>query len=158
MRTDPTDTGGLFSGRRPGTAPVRYREQPERAGTRRQRTDGALALAIAALMVLVNLLFWGPIPAAGLWVGSQASYHSDNNLFLGITVAFFVILAAIMVGLMILKRLDAAWVLVRRAAGFDQRQGIIGPIFAVCAVIGATLFTIWLLFIGGLGASLAPNG
>ena len=103
MRTDPTDTGGLISGRRPGTAPVRYREQPERAGTRRQRTDGALALAIAALMVLINLLFWGPIPAAGLWVGSQASYHSDNNLFLGITVAFFVILAAIMVGLMVLQ-------------------------------------------------------
>ena len=28
MRTDPTDTGGLFVGRRPGTAPVRFRGVP----------------------------------------------------------------------------------------------------------------------------------
>lgn len=158
MRTDPTDTGGLFSGRRPGTAPVRYRDQPQRAGTRRQRTDGVAATAIAALMIVINLAFWGPIPAAGLWLGSQASYHSHDNLFLGILVAFFSILAALMLGLVVLKRLDGAWVIVRRAAGYDQKQGIIGPIFAVCAAVGATLFTIWLIFIGGLGASLAPTG
>ena len=28
MRTDPSDTGGLFAGRRPGTAPVRFRAIP----------------------------------------------------------------------------------------------------------------------------------
>ena len=36
---DPSDTGGLFIGRRPGTAPVRYREDVEPSGPRRQRTD-----------------------------------------------------------------------------------------------------------------------
>ena len=30
MKTDPTDTGGLFVGRRPGTRPIRYRALPER--------------------------------------------------------------------------------------------------------------------------------
>ena len=29
---DPTDTGGLFVGRRPGTAPLKYRAQPVTAG------------------------------------------------------------------------------------------------------------------------------
>lgn len=157
MRTDPTDTGGLFSGRRPGTAPVKYRTPPERGSSRRQRLDGATAIAIMALMVIINLLFWGPIPAAGLWVGSQASFRSGDNLFLGIVVAFFVILALLMVGLVILKRLDALWIVVRRAAGYDQRQGVIGPIFAVCAVVGTISFTFWLLVIGGLGSSLAPS-
>ena len=32
VRTDPTDTGGLFVGRRPGTAPTRYAAPPERGG------------------------------------------------------------------------------------------------------------------------------
>ena len=31
-RNDPTDTGGLFIGRRPGTGPVHYRGEPERGG------------------------------------------------------------------------------------------------------------------------------
>ena len=34
-RNDPTDTGGLFIGRRPGTAPVQYRTPPERGSARR---------------------------------------------------------------------------------------------------------------------------
>ena len=29
MKTDPSDTGGLFVGRRPGTRPVKYRRLPE---------------------------------------------------------------------------------------------------------------------------------
>ena len=32
---DPSDTGGLFIGRRPGTAPVRFREPAGVAGSRR---------------------------------------------------------------------------------------------------------------------------
>src|SRR3977135_1283398 len=43
MRTDPADTGGLFVGRRPGTAPIRFRTLPHRAGEMRQRVDGSLA-------------------------------------------------------------------------------------------------------------------
>jgi hypothetical protein len=57
----------------------------------------------------------------------------------------------------VLKRIDRFWILARRAAGHDQRQGVLGPVFATTAVIGASCFTIWLLFIGGLGPSLAPH-
>ena len=156
MRTDPTETGGLFVGRRPGTAPVRYRALPQRGSAGRRRFDNALALLLAGLMVFINLLFWGPLPAAWLWVGSQVDYRTDS-VSLGIFVAFLGLLLTLVGALAVLKRIDHAWILVRRAAGHDQRKGIIGPIFAVTAVIGATIFTFWLLFIGGLGSSLAPK-
>jgi hypothetical protein len=50
------------------------------------------------------------------------------------------------------------WILMRRAAGHDQREGAIGRIFAVSAAIGVVLFTIWLLVFAGLGPDLAPKG
>lgn len=158
MRTDPTDTGGLFTGRRPGTAPVRYRQQPQQGGSGRRRLDALIAFAIGALMAVVNLLFWGPIPAGALWVAARVAGPDGGRVFLAIIVAFALCLLGLMVGLMVLKRLDAAWIVVRRAAGHDQRKGIIGPMFAVCAVVGASAFTIWLVFIAGLGSSTMPAG
>ena len=60
-------------------------------------------------------------------------------------------------GLIVLKRIDRFWILARRAAGHDQRQGVLGRVFATTAVIGTVGFTFWLLFIGGLGSTLAPR-
>jgi hypothetical protein len=156
VRTDPTDTGGLFVGRRPGTAPVRYRRPPQRAGDRRRRADALLAGAILGLMIVINLLFWGPIPALALWVASQVQYATGSVTF-GIFSGFALLLALLFGGLAVLKRLDHAWVIVRRAAGVDQRNGVIGRVFAVTAVVGASAFLFWLLFIGGLGSSIAPR-
>jgi hypothetical protein len=156
MRTDPTDTGGLFTGRRPGTAPVRYRDVPVRGSSGRQHVDAVLAFCVAALMALVNLLFWGPAPAGALWVAAHIS-DGSKNIFLAIVVAFALCLAVLMIGLSVLKRLDGLWILLRRASGHDQRKGIIGPMFAVCAVVGASGFTIWLVFIAGLGSSMIPG-
>jgi hypothetical protein len=157
VRTDPTDNGGLFVGRRPGTAPVRYRDQPERAGDRRRGVDNVLAAAILVVMVLVAGTFWGPIPMAWLWIGAQIQYVTDS-VSLGIFCAFLGMLLTLMAGLALVKRLDHLWILVRRAGGHDQRTGVIGPVFAVAAVIGTTSFVIWLLFIAGLTPSLAPSG
>ena len=157
MRTDPTDNGGLFVGRRPGTAPVRYRDDPQQGGDRRRHIDNALALAILVVMVLVAGTFWGPIPMAWLWIGSQIQVLTDS-VSLGIFCAFVGMLLTLMGGLALVKRLDLFWILVRRAGGHDQRKGIITPVFAVAAIIGSTTFVIWLLFIGGLGPSLAPSG
>jgi hypothetical protein len=156
VRTDPTDTGGLFVGRRPGTAPTRYRTPPERGSSRRQRADGLVAHAVLVLMVALNLLFWGPFPALALWVASQVQYQTDS-VSLGILVGFLAMLALLFGGLAVIKQLDRFWILARRAAGHDQRQGAIGRVFATTAVIGATGFTLWLVFIGGLGSSLVPR-
>jgi hypothetical protein len=156
VRTDPTDTGGLFVGRRPGTAPTRYGAPPERGSARRRRADALLAHAILAAMVLANLLFWGPIPVAGLWLASQVQFHS-GSVSLGILAGFAAILAALFGGLALLKRVDRAWIVVRRAAGVDQRAGVLGRVFATTAIAGGLAFTAWLLLVGGLGPSLAPG-
>src|SRR3954453_5197686 len=156
MRTDPTDTGGLFGGRRPGTAPIRYRALPNMGSTARRRADNLVAFLIAVGMVFITLLFWGPLPAAWLGIGSRVDYWTDS-VSLGIFVAFLGLMLNLVFGLAVLKRLDHAWIIVRRPAGHDQRKGIIGPIFATCAAIGAIVFTFWLLFIGGLGSSIAPK-
>jgi hypothetical protein len=156
MRTDPTDTGGLFSGRRPGTAPVKYRALPEHASRRRQRFDGLLAFALLAAIALICLSFWGPLPVGWLWVGSQIDYHTGSVSF-GILCAFVGLLGTLLVGLSIMRRLDQAWILIRRAAGHDQRSGVLVRIFAITAVIGAISFTVWLVLIGGLGSNLVPK-
>jgi hypothetical protein len=156
VRTDPTDNGGLFVGRRPGTAPVRYRAAPERAGNRRRALDNVLAVAILLVMVLVAGTFWGPIPMAWLWIGAQIQYATDS-VSLGIFCAFLGMLLTLLAGLALVKRLDQFWILVRRAGGHDQRTGMIGPVFAVAAVVGTTAFVIWLLLIAGLTPSLAPS-
>lgn len=153
MRTDPTDNGGLFVGRRPGTAPIRYRVLPQTGSVLRQRFDGLVAFALLAAMTFINLLFWGPIPLAWLWVGSQIDYQTGSVTF-GITVAFLGLLLMLMGALGIEKQLDHMWILVRRAAGHDQRSGTIGRVFAVTAVLGAAIFTFWFLIIHGPGSSV----
>ena len=63
-RNDPTDTGGLFIGRRPGTAPVRYRTPPERGGAGRRLVDALLAAGVLLVEALLVLTAWGPQPVA----------------------------------------------------------------------------------------------
>jgi len=155
VRTDPTDNGGLFVGRRPGTRPVRYRSPPQPVDARRRRLDAALANALLAVMMLSNLLFWGPIPVAWLWVVSHIRFLSDRT-FLALSVAFIAILLSLMLALVGLKQLDHFWILARRASGVDQREGVIGRVFAYTAAVGASLFSIWLIFGGGLADSLNP--
>ena len=36
----------------------------------------------------------------------------------------------------------------------DQREGVIGRVFAYTAFVGATLFSLWLIFGGGLADSV----
>ena len=156
MRTDPTDTGGLFVSRRPGTRPVRYREAPERSQGARRAVDSFVAGALLVFMGLVACCFWGPIPMAWLWIGAQIQYHTDS-VSLAIFVAFLGMMLTLLAGLALMRRLDQFWILVRRAAGHDQRTGVIGPVFGIAAVVGVTLFTIWLVLIAGLSPSLAPS-
>ena len=155
MKTDPTDTGGLFVGRRPGTRPVKYRRLPEFKDKRRRQLDRILAAALLVIMAVIVMLFWGPLPVAWMWVGSQADYLSGST-FLGIIVAFMGLLFTLLLGLVLTRRLDLAWILVRRAGGVDQRQGALARVFAVASVIGVLVFGAWLLLFSG--AEFAPVG
>jgi predicted secreted protein len=150
MRSDPSDTGGLFVGRRPGTAPIRFRALPQSGGVRRRHADGALAGLLLVAITALSLLCWGPIPLACLWLGSRADYLS-GSVALGLLVSFVALFALLLGALWTLRSLDRAWILARRAAGHDQRSGVLGRVFAVTAAIGAVAFAIWFFVIQGPG-------
>jgi hypothetical protein len=156
MRTDPSDNGGLFVGRRPGTAPVHFRGLPQRGSDLRQRLDGSLAGILLAGMVVLSLLCWGPIPIACLWIAAQVNYLSGSVTF-GIFVAFVGLFVLLFGALAILRRMDQAWILVRRAAGHDQRTGVLGRVFAITAVICGGVFMFWFLIIHGPGSTVTPG-
>jgi hypothetical protein len=155
-RNDPTDTGGLFIGRRPGTGPVHLRGSPERGGSGRRRADGVLAAALLVSEALLCLSLWGPQPLGWLWIGSQADYVTGSHM-LGIVVAFLGILVSLFVTLSLASRLDRVWRMVRRAAGHEQRDGALARIFGASAVIALVVFAAWFLVIEGPAPSLASR-
>jgi hypothetical protein len=152
---DPTDTGGLFIGRRPGTAPVRYRDV-EPSSQRRRRADGLLAHALLALELLLCLSLFGPQPLGWLWVGSQVDYLT-GYVTAGISVVMLGCLASLMLTMAAAKRVDHAWRLVRRAAGHRQDRGALERIFATSVGVAAVAFTVWFLLIEGPGPTFAPG-
>jgi hypothetical protein len=155
-RNDPTDTGGLFIGRRPGTAPLRYRGTPVTAGGARRRFDSALATVILIVETLLCANLWGPQPMGWLWVGSQVDYQT-GSVSIGILSAFVGMITTLFLTLALAKRLDHVWQLVRRAAGHDQRKGVLDRIFVVSIAIAGTGFIFWFLVIAGPGPTLAPR-
>ncbi|HTB50706.1 MAG TPA: hypothetical protein VK701_06990 [Solirubrobacteraceae bacterium] len=156
MRTDPSETGGLFVGRRPGTAPTRFRALPQRGSSSRQRIDNTLAKLLLAGMVVGSLLCWGPIPLACLWLSAQANYLTGSVSF-GVLIALVALFVLLFGTLMILRRLDNAWILVRRAAGHDQRAGALPRIFGATAMACALAFSFWFVVIHGPGSSTMPG-
>lgn len=148
---DPTDTGGLFIGRRPGTAPLRLRVRPKRGSQARQRFDSALAALILVAETLVLVTLWGPQPVAWLWVGSQVDYLT-GSVEAGILAAFAGMIATLFLTLRIARSLDVSWRIVRRAAGHDQKDGAIERIFIASVGIGLTLFLFYFLIIQGPGS------
>lgn len=156
MRSDPSDNGGLFVGRRPGTAPVRFRALPKRGSQSRQRVDNTLANILLVGMTFGSLLCWGPIPLACLWVAAQMNYLTGSVSF-GVLTAIVALFVLLFGTLMILRRLDNAWILVRRAAGHDQRLGVLPRIFAITAAICAAAFSFWFLVIHGPGSNSMPG-
>lgn len=155
-RNDPTDTGGLFIGRRPGTGPIRYRDTPVTGGPRRRRLDDWLARGILVVELLLCLTLWGPQPIGWLWVGGQVKGATDS-VEAAIFTAFCGMLVTIFVTLMLVKRLDHAWRIVRRAAGHPQTQGLVERVFVVSAGVAVVLFTFWFLVIAGPGPQIAPT-
>ena len=152
---DPTNTGGLFIGRRPGTGPVRYPEV-EPSSQRRRAADNVLAHALLAVELLLCLTLFGPQPLGWLWVGSQVDYLT-GYVTAGIATVMVGCLASLMLTMALAKRVDHAWKLVRRAAGHHQERGALERIFAGSVAIAALAFAVWFLFVEGPGPSLAPS-
>jgi len=153
---DPTDTGGLFIGRRPGTAPVRAREVAPAASPARRRLDDALAAAMLSLETLLCLSLFGPQPVGWFWLGSQVEYWT-GAVTAGISTIMLGCLASLMLTMVLAKRLDHAWKLVRRAAGHRQDHGMLEVIFAASVGLALLGFCVWFFLIEGPQPSLAPT-
>jgi hypothetical protein len=156
MRTDPSDTGGQFVGRRPGTAPVHFKAIPQRGSEIRQRVDGSFANLMLLGMFGVSVLCWGPIPIACLWIGSEMEYLT-GSVFLGFIIAFLALFPLLFGALSVLRRLDGGWILVRRAAGHDQRTGAMARVFAFTAIVCGVAFAFWFMIIHGPGSQVVPG-
>jgi hypothetical protein len=153
---DPTDTGGLFIGRRPGTAPVRFRGTAVEAGAGRKRADRLLALALLALELLLCLSLFGPQPLFWLWAGGHVQYWT-GYVTPAIATIMLGCLASLFLTMALGKRVDHAWKLVRRAAGYRQERGALERIFGASVIIALIVFTYWFFIIAGPGPSLAPR-
>ena len=153
---DPTDTGGLFIGRRPGTAPVRYRRPAHVGGGRRRMFDRLLAHGLLGVELLLCLSLFAPQPLLWLWVGSQVEYLT-GYITAGITTIMLGCIASLFLTVALGKRVDHAWKLVRRAGGHDQERGALERMFALCVMIVAAGFLFWFLFIEGPGPTFAPR-
>ncbi len=155
-RDDPADTGGLFVGRRPGSAPLKYRATPVRSGGARQGLDALLAALVLVVEVLLCLSAWGPQVVAWLWVGSRINYWTDS-VFAGIVAAFFGLLVSVMATLWLTTQLDGLWRVLRRAAGHDQKAGVLGRIWMWTAILAGGAFLFWFVIIQGPGSTLTPG-
>jgi hypothetical protein len=66
-------------------------------------------------------------------------------------------MATLFITLALAKRVDHAWRLVRRAAGYEQREGALNKIFIISLLIVGTAFLFWFLIIEGPGPQVAPQ-
>jgi hypothetical protein len=153
---DPSDSGGLFVGRRPGKGPVHYKQAPAGGSVRRQRADRVLANALLVLEVLLCLSLFGPQPAGWLWIGSQVQYQT-GWVTAGIGTILLGCLASLMLTMAAAKRVDYAWKLVRRASGEHQDRGALERIFAACVLVTVLVFGFWFMIIKGPAPTLAPG-
>jgi hypothetical protein len=53
--------------------------------------------------------------------------------------------------------LDRVWRLLRRAAGHDQREGMLVRIFAISAVVAGGAFLFWFVILQGPAPAMAPQ-
>ena len=153
---DPTDTGGLFIGRRPGTRPVRLPVGTKPSEGRRRVADSTFAAFLLFIETLLCISVWGPQPLFWLWFGSQVNYWT-GSVEAGISSAFVGMLLTLFITLGLARRVDHTWKLVRRAAGYRQEKGALERIFVVALLIVGSAFLFWFLIISGPGSSIMPG-
>jgi hypothetical protein len=112
----------------------------------------ARAAILLAAQALANLALWVPLPLGVLWVASQLEYRT-GSLLLGVTGGFALLLAAVRAGMLLVRRIDAAWL---AHSTCHWRDDALGYIATSCAVVGGGGFALWLMVIGGLRSSIFP--
>ena len=153
---DPTESGGLFVRRPSEVRGVKYRGTPQRKGGARKNADRGVAYGLLALEMVLCLSLFGPQPYFWFWFGSQVQYWTDS-VSAGIATIMAGTLASLLITVAIGKRVDNAWKLVRRAAGYKQERGALEVIFAISVAVAVVCFGFWFFIIVGPGPSIAPQ-
>lgn len=155
-RTDPINNAGLFVGRRsrPAVAPARSETG---ASTSFLSRCGDECLALVALVIEVALVIsvWTAQPVGWVWVASQVSYLSGSAA-LALVAGLGGMVFGLVVTLAVLKRVDHGWKLARRAAGRDQKDGVLEPLFMGAFVLFVPAFLVWFLVLEGPGSMVFP--
>lgn len=154
---DPKSTGGMFLGRRPGTAPVKLPTRPGQASRRRRSLDHVLAATILVMEALLASSLWGAQPFAWLWLSGQIEFHLASS-DLALVIFFAGMFTTLILSLVALKKLDHAWKLVRRAAGHEQPGGALERIFAVTFVLALSAYVVYFFVIAEPYAPIVPPG
>ena len=71
--------------------------------------------------------------------------------------AFAGMMTTLLITLMIARRVDHGWKLVRRAAGYRQERGALERIFVGSLAVVAVGFLFWFFVLEGPGPQLAPR-
>jgi hypothetical protein len=107
-----------------------------------RRAAGAGALGIFLIEVLGAFIMWLPNPAAWLWVGAR-TYDATQRISLGGLAALIGILVSTTLLMMLLTRLDMRWVILRRRAGREQKEGALTQVVVVSATLALAAFYAW---------------
>lgn len=150
MKSDPTESGGLFGRRQERT--IRYKTAPKAVSNRRRTIDQVVAGAIAATMSLISLLMLGALTPAWLWLVAHTPALA-SHIFWALLAALVGILLSMMGCLALLLKMDRWWILARRASGRDQHKGVLSAILTVAVAALSAGFLAWLLLLGGLAGS-----
>jgi hypothetical protein len=155
-RTDPINNAGLFVGprRRPAVAAGRSDADAKPSFLAR---CGDECLALVALVVEVALVIsvWTAQPVGWVWVASQVSYLSGSAA-LALVAGLGGMILGLVVTLAVLTRVDHGWKLARRAAGREQKEGVLEPLFMGAFVLFVPAFLVWFFVFEGPGSMVYP--
>jgi hypothetical protein len=111
-------------------------------GAPSSRLARAGSAALLAIEALGTLLMWAPIPLAWLWIGGRV-YSLTGSLATDLAVAFAGFIGTTLLAVVVLQRVDQAWITLRRRAGHDQENGALSQVAIVSGTIGIALFLLW---------------
>jgi hypothetical protein len=100
---------------------------------------------------------WVPVPLAWFWVGARV-YDVTGSVAADGGVAFFGFLATATLAMAVLRRVDAAWLALRRRAGHDQPQGALTQVVVVSGTFGILAFVLWYYIGGAFVLPFMPSG
>ena len=89
-----------------------------------------------------SLAMWTAIPLAWLWIGARV-YTATGSLGADGAVAFFGSVGTILLMVASLRKIDGAWVALRRQAGHDQVEGMLSHLVVASVTIALVVFLAW---------------